>query len=427
MKNENSLERKLTRARTQLLLNQPFFGTLCLRLKLMEGGVPTMATDGRRILFNPEFVQSLQPEELQAVLAHEVLHCALGHHCRRGERDPQFWNEAADLAINPLLIANGFSLPAGALIDPEFENLSAEEIYARRLQPKCSGDNSSPQESSSHCGSGGSRQERSQEALPAPESTVQPQAQDQSAASTQAGRARNDPTRPGGLGEVIDATDEADRPASEAERTRQQQEWTIAADQAVRSAKACGHEPNNIARPLAESRQSKQDWRSVLRDFVAARTPSDYRWNPPNRRFVSSGLYLPSVARTGLGTIVIGVDTSGSIGQIELEQFAGEISSICDEAQPESVHVVYCDAAVQAVQEFGPADPIQLEPKGGGGTDFRPVFEWVEENGVEPVCLIYLTDLFCHSYPNPPEYPVLWVTDSRRTAPFGETVQIAVD
>src|SRR5262249_20793082 len=99
--------RKLTRARTQILLSQPFFGTLCLRLKLIAGAVPTMATDGQRIVYAPAFVNSLQPAELEAVLAHEVLHCALGHHCRRGQRDPRLWNEAADLAINPLLVANG--------------------------------------------------------------------------------------------------------------------------------------------------------------------------------------------------------------------------------------------------------------------------------------------------------------------------------
>jgi predicted metal-dependent peptidase len=109
------------------------------------------------------------------------------------------------------------------------------------------------------------------------------------------------------------------------------------------------------------------------------------------------------------------------------EQFAGEISAISDEAQPEAIHVVYCDAAVQSYQQFGPSEPIDLKPKGGGGTDFRPVFAWVEEKGIAPVCLIYLTDLCCHSYPQVPEYPVLWVTDSRRTAPFGETVRISVD
>ena len=90
-----------------------------------------MATDGARIVYNPAFVGELKPAELEGTLAHEVMHCALGHQCRRGERDPRLWNEAADLAINPILISNGFTLPAGALIDPAFTNLSAEEIYAR--------------------------------------------------------------------------------------------------------------------------------------------------------------------------------------------------------------------------------------------------------------------------------------------------------
>ena len=124
---------------------------------------------------------------------------------------------------------------------------------------------------------------------------------------------------------------------------------------------------------------------------------------------------------------MIGVDTSGSIGQEELEQFGGEIAAISDEMQPEVIYVVYCDAAVQATQAFGAGDPIQLEPKGGGGTDFRPVFQWVEANDIQPQCLVYLTDLCCRSYPEVPDYPVLWVTDSRRTALFGETIRIGID
>src|SRR5205823_1535304 len=125
-----------------------------------------------------------------------------------------------------------------------------------------------------------------------------------------------------------------------------------------------------------------------------------------------------------LGEIVIAVDTSASIGAAELEQFAGEISAISEETQPEAINVVYCDAAVQSTQQLGPSEPVRLEPKGGGGTDFRPVFHWVAESDLTPVCLIYLTDLCCESYPEVPEYPVLWVTDSRRTAPFGETLRI---
>jgi predicted metal-dependent peptidase len=427
MKVQGAIERKLTRARTQLLLNQPFFGTLCLRLKLVTGDLPTMATDGRRIVYDPAFVDELTAAELEAVLAHEVLHCALGHHCRRGERDPRLWNEAADLAINPILVGNGFTLPSGALLDPLFENLSAEEIYARLIERSREESSPAPNQApqpNTETGASHGQGSQEQHSRESGNSSQTPSSPTHDAVGNEAGR--QSPSL-GGFGEVWDANDEKGTPASQAENSRQQHEWNIAADQALRAAKSCGCEPANLARPLSENRQSKQDWRALLREFVAATSPCDYRWTPPNRRYIASGLYLPSVERAGVGTIVVAVDTSGSIGKHELEQFAGEISAIAEEAQPESIHVVYCDAAVQSWQQFGPSEPIQLEPKGGGGTDFRPVFEWVEENQIEPVCLIYLTDLCCHSYPVPPDYPVLWVTDSRRTVPFGETVRICLE
>jgi predicted metal-dependent peptidase len=232
------------------------------------------------------------------------------------------------------------------------------------------------------------------------------------------------PARPGGIGEVIDATAEDGTAASQAEVSRQMHEWSIASAQAMCSAKACGRLPGGVERPLQDAKQSILDWRAILRSFIAATTSEDYRWTPPNRRFVASGIYLPSVERSGVGELVIAVDTSGSIGAEELEQFAGEITAISDDVQPELIHVVYCDAAVQGVEEFGPSEPIKLSPKGGGGTDFKPPFRWVEEQGLQPKCLIYLTDLCCRSFPDPPEYPVLWVTDSGKTAPFGDTLRV---
>ena len=421
---------KLTRARVQLILSQPFFGTLSLRLKLIPGDLPTMATDGSRIVYNPAFVDQLKPAELEGTLAHEVLHCALGHQCRRGQRDPELWNEAADLAINPILIGNGFTLPVGALIEPGFENLSAEEIYARLLRRRSEGNGApKPQQQQTNAGGGMATDPQGTDGTvpssPNPDPSHQPVSGQRERATGEALGPR--PMRPGGFGEVWDATDENGQTTSPAEKRRQEHEWGIAAEQAVRSAKAWGHEPAGIERPLSESRQSKQDWRAILRDFVASTTPCDYRWTPPNRRYIASGLYLPSVERQGVGEIVIAVDTSGSIGKLELEQFAGEISAISEEAQPEAIHVVYCDAAVQCAQQFGPSEPVRLEPRGGGGTDFCPPFKWVAENDIVPVCFIYLADLCCHSYPEAPEYPVLWVTDSRRTAPFGETLRISLE
>ena len=394
-------EQKLVRARTQLLLNHPFFGTLCVRLKLVPGSVATMATDGRRIVYNPEFVEQLKPLELEGVLAHEVLHCALAHHCRRGQREPELWNEAADYAVNPILLANGVVLPAGVLVDAAFADLCAEEIYERLMRQR-------EQDTPAGC-PGGDRGASHQ----AP--TI---AQQDNPVASPPGQ------RPGAIGEVTDAVDENGAAPSQADKARQEHEWAIASEQALRSAKACGHEPSGVERAIERERQSEVDWRSVLRDFVSASRPSDYSWTPPNRRHLGRGLYLPSIVRASVGELVIAVDTSGSIGADELDQFAGEISAIAEDVQPESIRVVYCDAAVQADQEFEPGEAVVLSSKGGGGTDFRPVFTWVDEQGLTPACLIYLTDLACESYPEPPPYPVLWVTDSRRAGPFGETLKI---
>jgi predicted metal-dependent peptidase len=424
-----STEQKLTKARVRLILRQPFFGTLSLRLKLVPGSLPTMATDGGRIVYNPSFVDALTPAELEGTLAHEVMHCALGHQCRRGGRDAELWNRAADFAINPILLANGFTLPAGALIDPVFNNLSAEEIYARLLQMSSGrlGSTQQPQPMSVAGGNAGGSQEAPSPRPPDPTSDASRLSVSSERTQKTDEVSQQTPAQPGAFGEVWDAADQEGNSASPAEMRRQEHEWAIAAEQALRAAKSCGSESAGVERPLAESRQSQQDWRAILRDFVAAPTPADYRWTPPNRRYIASGLYLPSVERQGVGEIVIAVDTSGSIRRLELEQFAGEISAIADEVEPEAIHVVYCDAAVQSVQHFGPSEPVRLEPRGGGGTDFRPVFGWVGANGITPACFIYLTDLCCDSYPEAPDYPVLWVTDSRRIAPFGETIRIGLD
>lgn len=421
-----TIEDKLSRARTQLVLNQPFFGTLCLRLQLVStASFPTMATDGRRLVYNPAFVEKLTAAELEGVLAHEVMHCALAHHCRRGERDAQLWNQAADYAINLILIGNGMTLPKDALIDLAFADQAAEEIYAElRKRGQDSNPFPGPSPSSAQSVGGGTgadaRSHIAENAQPM-QAPSQPSLQHPQLPGPGERPMR---ARQGGFGEVLDAVGEDEGAPSAAELSRQMQEWAIHGEQALFSAKACGRKPEGIERPLEQARQSEHDWRAILREFIAATDPSDYRWTPPNRRFISSGLYLPSIERSGVGEIVIVVDTSGSIGAEELEQFAGEINAITCETQPELIRVVYCDAAVQAAEEFRPSEPIKLAPKGGGGTDFVPPFRWVEENGIEPKCLIYLTDLCCQSFPERPDYPVLWVTGSRKIPPFGEALRI---
>lgn len=121
---------RIQKARTTLLLDHPFFGSLLFRL----GGRPTdsiqtMATDGVSLFYNPAFVETLNAAELAGVLAHEVMHPALQHHMRRGDRDRLRWNVACDYAINPLLLDAGLTLPKDVLIEQRFRGMSAERIY----------------------------------------------------------------------------------------------------------------------------------------------------------------------------------------------------------------------------------------------------------------------------------------------------------
>ena len=130
MKNISSTELRIQKARTALLLDHPFFGSLLFRLKGRESrSIATMATDGVSLYYNSEFVDTLNSATLCGVLAHEVMHPALHHHVRRSGRNPRRWNEACDYAINPLLLDAGLSLPDGVLVDSRFRQMSAEQIY----------------------------------------------------------------------------------------------------------------------------------------------------------------------------------------------------------------------------------------------------------------------------------------------------------
>ena len=124
---------RIRKARTALLLDHPFFGSLLFRLKSEEcRAIPTMATNGVVLRYNSAFVDTLNAATLAGVLAHEVMHPALQHHTRRAKRDPRRWNEACDYAINPLLLDAGLSLPDDVLVDPRFRGMSAEQIYNLR-------------------------------------------------------------------------------------------------------------------------------------------------------------------------------------------------------------------------------------------------------------------------------------------------------
>lgn len=119
------------KAKVKMILKHPFFAVLALHLQEREAGkeLPTTATDGKSLFVNAEWAKKLDDDEKLFVLGHEVLHCALGHLWRRGTRDPQRWNMAADYAINLILQKSGLKAPKDCLLDAKYEDMSAEEIY----------------------------------------------------------------------------------------------------------------------------------------------------------------------------------------------------------------------------------------------------------------------------------------------------------
>jgi predicted metal-dependent peptidase len=388
---------RVQKARISLILDHPFFGSLLFRLKGREcRSIKTMATDGVSLFYNPDFVETLNAATLAGTLAHEVMHPALHHHARRSGRDPERWNVACDYAINPLLIDAGLSLPEGVLIDDRFRGMSAEQIY-NLLESELE-----PEQDSGH---------ESQDDESGEEETNDSSDGDSNPPSA--------PVTDGGIGQVLDAP-EADEESQTIEE--QAREWEVAVSQAATVAKQAGKLPAGLKRTLEGAAEATVDWREMLRRFWSETSPADYSWMRPNRRHIWAGVYLPGVIREGVGEVAIAVDCSGSVNPRQLKLFEAEVRSIVECQRPERVYVLYFDAEVHKVETYEAGQPIRLNPVGGGGTDFGPCFDWLDEHGIQPQSLVFLTDLY-GSFPQmAPAYPVLWASTGGREAPFGEVI-----
>lgn len=407
---------KILKARTSLVINHPFFASLALKLKVREDmSCQTAWTDGRVFAYNPHYVNMLPPDKLEGLAAHTVMHPACGHHRRRYGRDHDTWNRACDYAVNWILLDAGITLPDGFLDIGAYRGKSADAIY--EILREASADQTD-----------GDEQEKT------PEAEAKTGNEDESAAPEAAGtsaRSEHDEDEngtaaagdPGKSGEVRD--DPGGAPD-----TGIRTDWDEALVQAAINARGMGKLPAAIARLVHQKLYPRLDWRIILSRFIERSARSDYSWITPNRRYIFQNLYFPSLKNHELSEVVIAVDTSGSIHPGEMERFHAEISAILAQ-YPTKVHLIYCDAGIAAhhvFDRYGP--PPGITPKGGGGTDFRPVFTHIEQTGMTPACLIYFTDMECLSFPeHVPPYPVLWIKagDGRRCPPFGELLEIDIN
>lgn len=405
---------KMTRARVALILKHPFFASLALRMPIKaDPACQTAWTNGRVMAFNPDYVNSLTPEQTEGLAAHLVMHPACGHHLRRQGRDRRDWNRACDYVINGILQDVGLRLPAGYLFLEQYHGGSAEAVYQiLRGEESDDEDPSGEEEAARLDEEERSEGERDQGAGEGRGDDETDEDKDGSSDPGLSGEVRDDPGEPGPGESLPPAID-----------------WQRAMIQAALNARDAGRLPAGLERLVSDASAPRMGWRELLQRFILRSARSDYSWLRPNRRHLHHNLYLPSLSNHQLGEIVIAVDTSGSIDDGQLQRFAAEVGTVLEQC-PATVHLLYCDLHIVRRELFQPHDPpILLKPFGGGGTDYRPVFAHIEQAGIQPDCLIYLTDLECDLFPERrPGYPVLWlrIGDDGVQPPFGEVVRLPV-
>ena len=192
--------------------------------------------------------------------------------------------------------------------------------------------------------------------------------------------------------------------------------------QAAAAAKACGKESAGGARAAEAIKKPVVDWRAVLRRYVDAAARTEYAWHRPNRRYVASGLYLPGQIPDGMARLAVVIDTSGSIDRTVLGTFLGELQGAVDDAAPDVVDVIQCDTKVTARDQFTHGDLIQVNVKGGGGTNMSPALDLCRDASV----VIVFTDCHFSRDPLDPGTPVLWARwgDHAKVPAFGELVAL---
>ena len=369
---------KMAAARTRLILDKPFFGALTLRLPLVEAGddrCRTTHSNGRTLFYNRAYIDSLDIAETQFALSRESLHCALLHFHRCGNRDRKTWEEACDLAVNSILIGDGLQPPPDTVYRPEFDGMTAEEIY-----PLLAQDETERAQRNRSAGDDGFERPSS----PQFERSLRP--------------------------------DEMEILA-----TQWHQRLAAAAQQAMQADKLSPE----LARIVGFLLQPKLPWRNLLAQHLSATARTDYSYARPSSRRGDPAVF-PGL-RSEEVDLVVAVDTSGSIRETEIDEFFSEINAIKGQIRAR-IALLCCDAEIAADTPvyFEPWDDFDFEPRvtGGGGTDFRPVFEWIDRQDIRPDSLVYFTDA-CGEFPrHEPAFPTLWLVKGGQDVPFGARIQL---
>ncbi len=359
----NHIEERIEQIKAKLILDQPYFGSIASSLKSKQNDdIPTFSTTPENFEYNDEYIEFISDDQLSFLLTNSAMHQALGYTNRKEGRLDWLWKMSQDYCINSLLVNNGLDIPDGLNYDSSFDGHSAESIYTI-LENETDEDKHTPQK------------------VDQIKYEKMPQTNDYD----------TDP--------IEDIH-----------------------EQMISKARLHGDLPLGIEMLIPNINSNFITWEDELYTVIENSVKFDYRLIPPNKRYISQGVALPSLSGEKV-KLVIAIDSSGSIDPINLSKFLNEVDSIMNTFENYEIDLLIADAKVHEHHILYPGDSIEYNIKGGGGTNFATTFEYIEDNIDNITLMIYFTD-GAGTYPDEePGYDTLWVlTNNQNIPPFGRTI-----
>ncbi len=359
-------ERRIAQVKAKLLLEQPYFGTIAaMQVPKLNENIQISLSTPTHFEYNDDYLEYIDDEELAFLLTNSAMHQALGYHKRKEGRLDWMWALAQDYAINSLLVNNGLSMPSGMNYDDIYDGMSAEAIY-NFLELDADADKHTPK-NTNHI-----------------------------------------------KHEKMDKVDLPDENPID-----------MIHDQMIEKIKQQGDLPLGIEIIVPEIFKHQISWRDELFTIIENNFKFDYRLSPPNKRYLSQGIALPSLSGE-IMRLVVAVDSSGSIDEALLAIFLSEVESIMNSFENFEIDLLISDAKVQEHYVLYPGDEIEYNIKGGGGTRFDTTFEYIAENLNHPKLILYFTDGFGTFGEFEPDYDVVWVLsrNGNQEIPFGRIIYL---
>ena len=360
-----------------------FFSALCFSMK-HEWNVEDnfkVAVEGLTINYNPEYFLSLTPNQRVSLLIHETLHITNLHNERRGERDPDLFNTAADYAINILLQDRGFELGDDWLVDEQFRDMTTEEIYHHLRKEQNEGN-------------------------PPPPNSMPDLTYDNSGGDGEGN---------GGL-------------SDEKVKQRVEEMLVEAQIQSEAAGESPGNVPSNLQIMLQKLLKPRLPWQTILARWMNQIAAKDFSFRRPNRRMFPQ-YYLPSLHSEGMGNLWVFLDTSGSVSDHDFHVFVSELASIVDNLKPEKITLVQFDHGIKSVHEVRNINELKkVNFTGRGGTCLEEPIQMILKNKPE-ISLVFTDGYFWMPNVSNVKTPILWVIHNNEefTAPKGKVIHYHVE